>query len=304
MIDFKQLQYFVVCADVGSFSEAAKILYTTQSNVSKSIKALEGTIGSNLFVRHPRGIRLTAKGRQVYQYAIRIIDELGALKDFSKTGSKEWLHISCNPSSWFADRFVEFYNAYYDENLHCQVYAAGLKILISRLEDYKDEMAFVYVKDSQRNAFHYSIRKAHLEFVELTSVDALLFLGKKHPCYGVEQIKQLNGEKIRLIQSYQGELLEHYAGTLEEENDLMENLDVAVVTNSDYIMERMLRNGKLGNISGNYLTVKEETNSGKGIPLDWEEKKVSFGYLKREGEELSSMAKVFLQFIIESLNLT
>ena len=41
MLDLKQLKYFIVCAETGSISEAAKLLYTTQPSVSKAIKALE-----------------------------------------------------------------------------------------------------------------------------------------------------------------------------------------------------------------------------------------------------------------------
>ena len=37
-MDLKQLQYFVVCAQTGSFSDAAKNLYSTQPSVSKVIK--------------------------------------------------------------------------------------------------------------------------------------------------------------------------------------------------------------------------------------------------------------------------
>ena len=37
-MDLKQLQYFVACAQAGSFSDAAKILYSTQPSVSKVIK--------------------------------------------------------------------------------------------------------------------------------------------------------------------------------------------------------------------------------------------------------------------------
>jgi len=40
-MDLKQLQYFVVCAQTGSFSDAAKVLYSTQPSVSKVVKALE-----------------------------------------------------------------------------------------------------------------------------------------------------------------------------------------------------------------------------------------------------------------------
>ena len=58
-MDLKQLQYLVTCAQAGSFSDAAKTLYSTQSSVSKVIKALEDNLGMQLFERLPRGIRLT-----------------------------------------------------------------------------------------------------------------------------------------------------------------------------------------------------------------------------------------------------
>ena len=48
-MDLKQLQYLVTCAQAGSFSDAAKILYSTQSSVSKVIKALEDNLGMQLF---------------------------------------------------------------------------------------------------------------------------------------------------------------------------------------------------------------------------------------------------------------
>ena len=71
-MDLKQMQYFTACAQTGSFSEAAKILYSTQPSVSKVVKALEDSLGMQLFERLPRGIRLTPQGREVYRYAWKI----------------------------------------------------------------------------------------------------------------------------------------------------------------------------------------------------------------------------------------
>ena len=79
-MDLKQLQYFVACAQTGSFSDAAKILYSTQPSVSKVIKSLEDTLGIQLFERLPRGIRLTVEGRKVYHYACKISNEIEALE--------------------------------------------------------------------------------------------------------------------------------------------------------------------------------------------------------------------------------
>ena len=63
-MDLKQLQYFVACAQTGSFSDAAKVLYSTQPSVSKVIKSLEDTLGMQLFERLPRGIRLLFRDRR------------------------------------------------------------------------------------------------------------------------------------------------------------------------------------------------------------------------------------------------
>ena len=61
MLDLKQLKYFIVCAETGSISEAAKLLYTTQPSVSKAIKALEEEMGIVLFERCQGELRLRRK---------------------------------------------------------------------------------------------------------------------------------------------------------------------------------------------------------------------------------------------------
>lgn len=302
MLDLKQLQYFIVCTEVSSFSEAAKILYTTQSNVSKAIKALEKSVGASLFVRQARGIRLTAQGRHVYKYACKIMDEVGMLKDFSRTGEVEWLNISCNPSSWFANRFVEFYNQHYEEDIHCQVYNASVANIMRRVRDYKDDIGFVYVMGSQKAAFQYALTRNGLEFVPLIYVDAILYLGQKHPFYMEKTIDQSELRKLRFIQSYQDEFTENnYWNVKDGKGQVLTEMDVAVVTNSDYIMERMLTNGKLANISGNYLSSDENQVVERGIPLEQEDSQVIFGYMKREGEKLGKAATDFAEYIEKSL---
>ena len=88
-MDLKQLQYFVACAQTGSFSDAAKILYSTQPSVSKVIKSLEDTLGMQLFERLPRGIRLTVQGQKVYHYACRITNEIDVLENMAFEGDDE-----------------------------------------------------------------------------------------------------------------------------------------------------------------------------------------------------------------------
>ena len=75
-MELKQLQYFLACAQELSFSDAAQKLFTTQPNVSKVIKSLEEELGYPLFERHPKGISLTEAGKNLYEYALNIQENL------------------------------------------------------------------------------------------------------------------------------------------------------------------------------------------------------------------------------------
>ena len=48
-MELKQLEYFMVTCEKGSFNKAAECLYTTQPNVSKVISSLEKELGRELF---------------------------------------------------------------------------------------------------------------------------------------------------------------------------------------------------------------------------------------------------------------
>ncbi len=58
---------FAAAAEHESFTEAAKALYTDQPNLSKQIAALEREVGTRLFYREHRSVRLTAAGQRFYE---------------------------------------------------------------------------------------------------------------------------------------------------------------------------------------------------------------------------------------------
>ena len=248
-MDLKQLQYLVTCAQAGSFSDAAKILYSTQSSVSKVIKALEDNLGMQLFERLPRGIRLTVQGQKVYHYACRITNEVEVLENMSANGMTKWIRISMNPSSWFADLFVDFYNETYEKNYHFQLTTAGVRSVMERVRDYMDDIGFVYILSQQKENFLHELAKNKLQFVSLYETDVILYPGRQTELYDLEKetvnLGELEG--VRFIQNYQDEFFD--IGSVNEEAFQWKDLDISVLTNSDYIMERMLKNSKVSNVS-------------------------------------------------------
>ena len=68
-MELKQLEYFTIVCEKGSFSQAAECLYTSQPNVSKVISSLEKELGRKLVERSSRGLRNTPYGETVRDYA-------------------------------------------------------------------------------------------------------------------------------------------------------------------------------------------------------------------------------------------
>ncbi len=299
-MDLKQLQYLVTCAQAGSFSNAAKTLYSTQSSVSKVIKALEDNLGMQLFERLPRGIRLTVQGQKVYHYACRITNEVEVLENMSANGMTKWIRISMNPSSWFADLFVDFYNETYEKNYHFQLTTAGVRSVMERVRDYMDDIGFVYILSQQKENFLHELAKNKLQFVSLHETDVILYPGRQTELYDLEKetvnLGELEG--VRFIQNYQDEFFD--IGSVNEEAFQWKDLDISVLTNSDYIMERMLKNSKVSNVSGSYLS-ENKAGTAPGIPLNMGDSKVIFGYILHRGEEMDESIQEFLEFLMSRL---
>lgn len=299
-MDLKQLQYLVTCAQAGSFSDAAKTLYSTQSSVSKVIKALEDNLGMQLFERLPRGIRLTVQGQKVYHYACRITNEVEVLENMSANGMTKWIRISMNPSSWFADLFVDFYNETYEKNYHFQLTTAGVRSVMERVRDYMDDIGFVYILSQQKENFLHELAKNKLQFVSLHETDVILYPGRQTELYDLEKdtvnLGELEG--VRFIQNYQDEFFD--IGSVNEEAFQWKDLDISVLTNSDYIMERMLKNSKVSNVSGSYLS-ENKAGTAPGIPLNMGDSKVIFGYILHRGGEMDESIQEFLEFLMSRL---
>lgn len=295
-MDLKQLQYFVACAQTGSFSDAAKVLYSTQPSVSKVIKSLEDTLGMQLFERLPRGIRLTVQGQKVYHYACRITNEIDVLENMASRGMTKWVRISMNPSSWFANQFVDFYNETFEKNYHFQLTTAGVRSVMERVRDYMDDIGFVYILSQQQENFLHELSKNKMEFVPMYETDVIFYPGRQTEFYdsGKEKVRLEELEGIRFIQNYQDEFFD--LGSVQENAFQWRDLDISVLTNSDYIMEKMLKNSKVSNVSGSYLS-ENKKGTTPGIPLELGNNKVIFGYIFHKSEKMDDSVEEFLTFL-------
>ncbi|UFZ01706.1 LysR family transcriptional regulator [Bradyrhizobium ontarionense] len=74
-MELRTLKTFVEVVRQGGFSQAAKVVFATQSTVSKAVKQLEDELGLPLLDRLGHKSRMTAAGEIVYRRAIRLLAE-------------------------------------------------------------------------------------------------------------------------------------------------------------------------------------------------------------------------------------
>ena len=114
MVELRHLRHFIALAEERSFTRAAARELIVQSGLSSSIRALERAVGSPLFVRGTRPVRLTSEGQALLPAARRALDAAEAarqavrdvrevLSGELRLGTVQKSTGTCPLSLWLAD---------------------------------------------------------------------------------------------------------------------------------------------------------------------------------------------------------
>lgn len=89
MIDFEWYRSFISIYKHGSVSAAAKARILTQPAMSQHLAALEAEIGDSLFVRAPRKMIPTEKGKELYTKIVPLIEKLESTSMELRNGANQ-----------------------------------------------------------------------------------------------------------------------------------------------------------------------------------------------------------------------
>lgn len=66
-VNYEYYRVFYYVAKYGNVTQAARILFNNQPNLTRTIKTLESELGCPLFIRNNRGMKLTPEGSRLYE---------------------------------------------------------------------------------------------------------------------------------------------------------------------------------------------------------------------------------------------
>ena len=141
------MRYFMALAEELNFSRAAQRLHMSQPPLSKQIKQLETELGSQLFDRVGRGVRLTEAGELLFAEAQRILSQIEQTKNLiQRVGRGEVGQITLGFTPSAANEvlppiLLEFGNRYPEVELSLHEMKADQ--LVDRLSNMWIDVAFL-----------------------------------------------------------------------------------------------------------------------------------------------------------------
>lgn len=145
----RQLRYFIALAEELNFSRAAERLHMSQPPLSKQIKQLETELGSQLFERVGRGVRLTEAGHLLLGEAQRILSQIEQTQSLiQRVGRGEVGQIALGFTPSAANEvlppiLLEFGNRFPDVELSLHEMKADE--LVDRLSNKWIDLSFLYL---------------------------------------------------------------------------------------------------------------------------------------------------------------
>lgn len=202
-MDLRALEYFVTIFESGSLSAASKKKFVAQPSISASLKQLEHSLSTRLFVRHARGVQATHAGEQLYPLAKQLLGQATAIRDVFKTDTAKTPFrlglikgLGVARMSDLLGRFTRAFDSLeltlVSQDEPCQARIISHDLLL------KNEQFVPMWQDEYQLAIPLEHALGLIDSVSITDLQDVAFV-QRSPCEGWAHLKQaLNMANIRL----------------------------------------------------------------------------------------------------------
>lgn len=300
-MEIRQLEYFMVASEKGSFNKAAECLYTSQPNVSKVISALEKELGRELFERNSKGIQLTPFGETIKEYARDILKNVLLINSTMSVNPSAKLAVSTFPSNLLARVLVEFYKEK-KEDCNIEHLQGTAEEITENVRRGLSEVGIVFIARNQLTSFQHILTHKKLEFVPLDTKELCVYVGKNHPLYERESIEFQELSDLKFISGVRDYFsMEHHLETVSLGIIRRETLNNVICTNSEYVFIHAIMNTDVCGMGVSLLTERYREYGIKTLKIRDCEPFLTVGYVLRENHHLTGLCRCFLERLRERL---
>ncbi|MCQ2438420.1 MAG: LysR family transcriptional regulator [Oscillospiraceae bacterium] len=222
-MELRTLSYFVTVAEELNITRAAELLNMCQPPLSAQIKGLERELGTELFIRGKRQLRLTESGQLLYRRAKELLSlaekasvEIGALNSGMTGTIAIGLVEGMAPDiagEWIAD-FLQHYPL-----VHFRILDGNSDDLIEKLRSGLIDLAVISAPYDQLLLNSFPVGEERIA----------AFMNKSHPLAAEEgdiTVRQLVGEKLIVpSRSAMVERIRRWFRSINEEPDIICEMD-------------------------------------------------------------------------------
>ncbi len=301
-MDLKQLQYFVVSVESGSFKKAAEMLYTTQPHISKSIKALETELDVQILERKARGVEVTEAGKKIYEYACNMLVDAAKIHAVEEEEERV-LHVASAAGDRFAALVGSYCEIRLEEGLKVWYQDSTVEELFQALHHHTIDAGFFYADQRRMTSYLQMIERKHLKFIAICQTEPFLYVGPKNPLYHAKIVTERDLRTLQYVQSQNAYVMPEMH-LMEGGMDSLyyQNQGQIVVTNNRSLLTHMLRTTALANVSsGLFPDILTGQGDIHAIPIHGMKNSMIFGYVKRLRGDLPEEAVKFVEYVKKHL---
>lgn len=292
----QQCKYVLEILKKGSFNEAAKTLFTAQSNLSTSVKALEKELNIKIFERSNNGVYLTEEGAEFVRYASQIVEQNNfILGKYNNGKARKKLFIATQHYDFVADVFGKMINLIKDEAYRISLKETQTYSVLKEVESGYSDIGIIALKNTDYDIMKRFLSTKNLTFTSLLKALPHVYVRKEHPIAGCKMIAYEDLRRFPYVSYEQGK---HNSSFFTEE--IMEETFVEKhieISDRASLMNVLLTTDCYTIGTG---IMPSTLNEGKiiGIPLE-SESYYNIGYILHQDRQRTDLINTFIAMLTE-----
>ena len=187
-MQIQQLVYFMKIAELGSMNKAAAELLMTQPNLSRAMMNLEDELHIRIFTRNNKGVVLTEDGKQLYQYARTILNQMELIEGIASREATPILSIASYPMVSVSRLVSRVYNLHKGENIKIQLLERRLQQVIETVERGEAELGVLLYNSVQGKEVKHMLQYKNMEYNVLGTDTWYANVGPYSPLYDRKEV--------------------------------------------------------------------------------------------------------------------